>query len=212
MGKVGSLLFGKKPTPEQSSSVTGNHAYDSINSAFSPNFGFTSGAGNMLASLLGVGGTAGQTDALNNFANSAGMQFLRDQGNNQVNSNQAAKGLLQSGDTLKELTKYGQGLGSTYLNDYIKNLGTLGNLGLASGALVSDAGRYGTSKSSGAKPGKQGILPTLLTVAGTAVGGPAGGAAGSALGSGLGSIFGGGGDTSNSLMTDTSNIFDIVGG
>lgn len=176
MGKIGGVLFGKKPKPATSTSHSGNYAYDGINSAFSPNFGFTNSAGSMMSNLLGLGGGPAQLDALNNFANSGGMQFLREQGNNQVNSNQAAKGLLQSGDTLKELTKYGQGLGSTYLNQYMQNLGSLANIGLSSGALVSDAGKYSDATSKGATQGKQGILPTLLSAgAGLATGGASGG-------------------------------------
>jgi hypothetical protein len=184
MGK--GFFFGKKAQPETSSS--GNQAYGEINSAFSPNFGFTNQAGSMLSNLLGIGGGPAQTDALNNFANSGGMQFLRDQGNNQIDSNQAAKGLLQSGDTLKELDKYGQGLGSTYLNSFMQHLGTLGQLGLGSGALVADAGKY--SKQSGPTAAKPGLAQIALQAIGGAVGGPPGAAAGSAIGGGLGDLFG----------------------
>src|SRR5690348_9334433 len=128
MGGVGSFLFGKKPKPGKSES--GNQAYDEINAAFKPAFGYTTGAGNLLSSLLGVGGGPAQTGALNNFANSGGMQFLMDQGNRMINSNQAARGLLNSGSTLKAIDKYGQGLGSTYLNEYLQNLFNLGTMGI----------------------------------------------------------------------------------
>lgn len=162
MGGVGDFLFGKKPKPGESES--GNHAYDEINSAFKPAFGYTTGSGNMLSGLLGLNGNgAAQTGALNNFADSAGMGFLRDQGTRQINSSQAAKGLLHSGSTLKALDKYGQGLGSTYLNQYMDNLFKLGNMGISAGSLVANAGQY--SKGQTATQGKQGALPTIIQAA-----------------------------------------------
>lgn len=104
----------------------------------------------------GGSGASSQVDALTNWSNSGGMQFLRDQGNNQIDSNQSAKGLLKSGSTLKALEKYGQGLGSTYLNQYMDNLFKFSNLGLGAGNLISGAGQF--SEGTGAQPagaGKQ---------------------------------------------------------
>jgi hypothetical protein len=163
----------KGPKPQKSSS--GNHAWNEIETYFQPTLGYTSSAGNMMASLLGVGpptigdkiggyssgdgttygsgggtgGSGGQGSALDNWANSGGMQFLREQGNRQINSNQAAKGLMNSGSTLTSLTKYGQGLGSTYLNQYMDQLGKLASIGLGSGNLMAQAGQW--SKGTGAQ-------------------------------------------------------------
>lgn len=170
-------LMGKPPSPETTES--GNHAYDSISSAFSPGFNYFTQGGNMLGNLLGVNGGPAQTAGLENFANSGGMNFLMQQGQKAVTSSKAAQGLLKSGSYGTALEKYGQGLASTYLNDYLNNLYKLSSLGVNAGQLVTQAGQY--SKGTGSKPGKQGILPTLLQV-GAAVG--TGGASAAAGGAG----------------------------
>lgn len=187
MGGVGDFLFGNSG---ESASLSANHAWDMLKNTYAPATRYTTMGGNAIASLLGVGGGGGsggggggggplrnkagmggggsggsmgltdQTSALDNWANSGGMQFLREQGNRQINSNQAARGLLNSGSTLTALTKYGQGLGSTYLNQYMDNLFKLSNLGISSGALLSDMGRYSKGSQEGAKPG---ALSTALS-------------------------------------------------
>lgn len=186
MGDVGGFLFGKKPKAEKSES--GNKAYSLIRSTYGPAMGYTTQGGSAIANLLGVGGggssgggggggrkagmnsslpggssgggsAGGQVAALDNWANSGGMSWLRDQGNKQITSNQAAKGLLNSGSTLTSLEKYGQGLGSTYLNQYMSHLFDFARLGLGAGGLVTQAGQY--SKGTGAQPGKAGALPML---------------------------------------------------
>lgn len=144
----------KKPKPQTQESK--NLAYGDISSAFKPALGYVTQGGDMVANLLGVGpgGTAAQTGALDNFAKSGGMQWLMDQGNRMINSNQSAKGLLQSGSTLKGIEKYGQGLGSTYLNDYMNNLFKLSNVGLGAGGVLANAGQV--SKGTGPTQGGAG--------------------------------------------------------
>ncbi len=164
MGKVGKALFGDGGGGK-SKSESGNYAWNPIKSAFTPALDYVTGGGNAMSALLGVGGDpAAQKTALENFSNSAGMQFLKEQGNDMVTSSQAAKGLLQSGDTLKELTKYGQGLGSTYLNSYMDKLLGLGNLGIGAGSVMANAGQWSKGESSQKGP-KQGIAPTLMSAA-----------------------------------------------
>lgn len=160
--------FFKKPKPQKQES--GNLAYGDISSAFKPALGYVTQGGNALANLLGVG-TGDQTQALDKFANSGGMQWLMDQGNRMINSNQAAKGLLNSGSTLTGITKYGQGLGSTYLSQYMDKLLGLGNLGLGAGGVLSGAGQW--SKGTGATKGGAGkqLLPMIGSAALTAIGG-----------------------------------------
>jgi hypothetical protein len=161
MGGVKDFLFGEAPEPQKQES--GNHAYDDIKGAFSPGFDYFSQGGNMLGSLLGVGGEGAQTGALENFANSGGMKFLQDQGTKMITSSKAASGLLNSGSYGTALTKYGQGLASTYLNDYMKNLMGFSQLGLGAGNLVTQAGQYSTG--TGQTAGKQGNLGTILQAA-----------------------------------------------
>jgi hypothetical protein len=79
------------------------------------------------------------TDALNNFANSAGMQFQLQQGANALNNMYAAHGALQSGAAMKAIQGFGQ---QTALNNYfMPYMGLLGQQqGVGAGAASSIAG------------------------------------------------------------------------
>jgi hypothetical protein len=51
------------------------------------------------------------------YANDPAFQFEMDQGTNAITHNAAARGLASSGNVLKDLTRFGQGLAATYYND-----------------------------------------------------------------------------------------------
>jgi hypothetical protein len=51
------------------------------------------------------------------YANDPAFQFEMEQGANAISHNAAARGLAASGNVLKDLTRFGQGLASTYYND-----------------------------------------------------------------------------------------------
>jgi len=150
IGSMGRTIFGG---PEKSSSSSGNHAYKGLSQQLSPAVNYVTGGGNMMGALLGIPGYGNQTDALNNFANSGGMQFLMDQGQKAVTSSKAAQGLLKSGSYGTALEKYGQGLASTYLNQYMSNLKDFAGIGLGSAGVLSDAGRWSESNAEGKKTG-----------------------------------------------------------
>jgi hypothetical protein len=163
MGKLKETLLGKSAGSE-SSSKSGNYAYDPISSAYKPALNYVTGAGNMMSNMLGLGGGAAQTGALENFANSGGMKFLQEQGMKGITSSKAASGLLNSGSYGTALAKYNQGLASTYLNQYMQNLQGLGGLGINAGQVMAGAGNW--SKSSGEQSGgKPGALPMALQAA-----------------------------------------------
>lgn len=79
------------------------------------------------------------TDALNNFANSAGMQFQLKQGADALNNLYAGAGQLQSGAAMKAMQGYGQ---QTALNNYfMPYMGLLGGQqAVGAGAASSIAG------------------------------------------------------------------------
>lgn len=158
---VKSFLFGKKPKPESTSS--GNYAWDVLKGPLTPALGYVTGGGNMLGNLLGVNGGPAQTSALNNYANSGGMQFLMEQGQKAITSSKAASGLLNSGSYGTALEKYGQGLASTYLNDYMKNLLGYSQLGIGAAGALAGAGSH--SQGTGATQGKSGAFPYVLQAA-----------------------------------------------
>jgi hypothetical protein len=82
------------------------------------------------------------TSALNNFANSAGMQFQLQQGTNALNNMYAAHGLLQSGEAMKGIQGYGQ---QTALNNYfMPYMGLLGGqqaVGAGAGSSIAGVGQ-----------------------------------------------------------------------
>lgn len=112
-----------------------------------------------------VSGTAPSAgSALDDFSNSAGMDFIRSQGVKAIDASQAGKGMLNSGATGQALSDYGTNLGKTYLNNYLQDLGSLAGIGQNQTNSLVDAGRTmassGTSSGSGtgAKPG---LLQTI---------------------------------------------------
>jgi hypothetical protein len=80
-------------------------------------------------------------DALNNFSNSAGMQFQLQQGGDMINNHYAGMGALQSGAAEKELQNYGQ---QTALNNYfMPYMGLLGgqqSVGAGAASAVAGVG------------------------------------------------------------------------
>jgi len=88
------------------------------------------------------------SDAVNTFANSAGMNFILDQGQKAISGASAANGTFNSGATGKALQQYGQNLGKTYLGDYMNRLLDYAKLGLGSASALSGAGGTNISQSS----------------------------------------------------------------
>lgn len=101
-------------------------------------------ATNSLSALLGLGGDAtAQNNAFNRFRDSSGYQFQLDEGNNAITSNQASSGMLHSGATLKARERFGQGLASNYLQNYLAQLNGLSQQGLKAGEIIGGAATQG---------------------------------------------------------------------
>lgn len=94
--------------------------------------------------------------ALDTWSNSAGMNFLRDQGTKAISNVGSANGTFQSGATGKALEKFGMGLGSTYQNDYINHLLDFAKLGLGGASAMSGAG--GVSNANSTSSGNSGSV------------------------------------------------------
>jgi hypothetical protein len=87
-------------------------------------------ASNELAALSGLGPNALNAQQINDrYLNSAAVQAQMQQGNNQINSNYSAKGLLGSGSLLKALQGYGQGVASQTISSAQDNLYKQAQLG-----------------------------------------------------------------------------------
>lgn len=140
-----------------------------LGTSYLPNGGV---ANNAIGNLLGVtGDPTAQNNAFSNYQNSTGTQFQLDEGSKAITTNSAAKGLLNSGATLKALTKYGQNLGSTTFNNYLSQLGGLQQAGLSAGGAIGGAG--GQAGAVGANAALQGY-GAAATTAGNTIGGAAG--------------------------------------
>jgi len=78
------------------------------------------------------------------FYASPGYQFRFDEGQRGVNANRAASGMMQSGDTLRALTRYGQDYASNEYNTQLNQLFSVAGLGqTATGQGNALAGQYG---------------------------------------------------------------------
>lgn len=144
----------------KSSSESGNKAYGWAKGTFGgPAAGFGNSS-NMLGNILGLGGSEASGQAMDDYWDSSGGQFLLDQGLDSVNNKYAAMGLSKSGSAMKAMEGFRQDLASTKLDSYLGRLSDLAKLQLGAGGLVVDAGQYSKSKSTGGGGG--GLLGGLL--------------------------------------------------
>lgn len=135
-------IFGGSRSQSTSESHSWNNAYPAINSAFSPVLGYAQEGGSAISKLLG--GDSSRFDA---YKGATGFDFAHDQGENQIMTNLRSQGLGTSGAAMKALAKFGQGLQSTYADNYIKDLLGLSDLGVKAGGVMAGAGQESTYKS-----------------------------------------------------------------
>lgn len=110
--------------------------------------GPTNGAGAPTGGADGqLSQSQGMTQAYQNFLDSTGYKTNLNAGVDAVNSSQAAKGLLNSGATGKALTRFGQGLGASYFNNYIQQLMGASAQGIQAGSAVLGNGTALTGQS-----------------------------------------------------------------
>ena len=92
-----------------------------------------------------LSGAQGQQAFNQALMNSPVQQFLREQGEQSVINQATATGGLGGGEVQKELTRFGQGLAGTQLQQQIQNLGALSGQGLQAagqqGQFLSQAGQ-----------------------------------------------------------------------
>lgn len=93
----------------------------------------------LLAGSLGLNGTVGRDTARQAFQSSPGFQFALNQGQQLIENSNATKGLLSSGATARDLTKFGQGLANQEFNSFLDRLGGLSGGGQSAAV---DTGRF----------------------------------------------------------------------
>lgn len=99
-------------------------------------------AQNQVYNLLGLNGQPQQSEAFGQFQSDPGYQYQLDQGINAVDRSAAARGMTNSGATLKALQKTGQGLADQSYNSYLQRLMGLGQQGQS--ATAQQVGTVGT--------------------------------------------------------------------
>jgi len=112
---------------------------------------------NALQGYYGLPGADGKVDpnagaADNKLIQSLpGYQFNLQQGNQAVQRNLAAKGLLDSGAAQKALTQYGQGYATNASNQYLNGLQSLAGLGQTATQATGAAGQNAANQVTGAQ-------------------------------------------------------------
>ena len=84
------------------------------------------------------------------FYESPGYQFELEQGTKAVERSQAARGLLGSGQTLKAIKEYGQGVASRGYEGYMNKLAGLAGIGQTTAVQIGAAGEGAAAREGGA--------------------------------------------------------------
>lgn len=82
-----------------------------------------------LADLQGLNGATARTNAMANFQQDPGYQFAMDQGIQAIDRSAAARGSMASGQTLKALTEFGQGMANQQYGDWYNRTAGLADTG-----------------------------------------------------------------------------------
>ncbi len=105
-----------------------------------------SAADERISALLGLGGDAtAANSAFEAYRGSTGYDFRTAQGEGAINSNAYARGMGNSGATLKALTRYGQGVASQEFGNYLGQLGGVSSTGAQARGLVAGVGNNATN-------------------------------------------------------------------
>lgn len=139
---MGQTIFGG------SSQQSSNQAYPYLQKSLSGTVGQGTQAGSQIADMLGLNGTPSQNQGFQNWQNSTGYQFGKDQGMQSITGNAATQGLLNSGSTLKALDTYGQNYANTQYGNYTGQLQNLLGSGIQSANTISGSGGQSSGSSS----------------------------------------------------------------
>jgi hypothetical protein len=154
-GAAGTAIAGSAAAGAAKSAASQNNAlqseiYSQNSANAQPYIQAGDNANTALQGFLGIGGDpAASKAALDNYLNSTGYQFTRDQGLDAAKSNAASSGMLNSGSTLEALDNYGAGVADQYGQQYEQNLQNVATTGEnAAGALAGTGQSYANAVSS----------------------------------------------------------------
>lgn len=156
IGGAGSL-FGSSSA--KSNALTGYNYLAGKNGTPGPGSDYVNrgeAAGTAQSNLLGLNGAAGgaaSSPAFGNYLNSTGYNFQRDQGTGAIAGSAAARGMLDSGGTLKAMGKYATNLAGTTFNNYLGQLSGISGQGLTAANAIGTAGTQGGETAAKAQAG-----------------------------------------------------------
>lgn len=108
-----------------------------------PSFGGMTGMGGLYGSTAMTPASSAapsMTPGYSGFEASPGYQFRLDQGNQAIQRSAAARGLLQSGGTVKAIDRYSQGIASDEYNNFYNRLAALAGVGQSATSGTAAAG------------------------------------------------------------------------
>lgn len=138
---IGSIFGSKSANKAESQAI--NQGFDYLKENENVKEAQASGldATGLISGLLGLGGDeVAATQAFDRFKDSTGYQFRMDEGIGAIQGSRAARGILNSGATSKELMKYGQGLASQEFGNFLGQLGAVEGTGLTAAYSTGSAG------------------------------------------------------------------------
>jgi hypothetical protein len=122
-------LFSKKAKDKEASRI--GTATRAGTAQLAPFQGTGVSANQAQANLLGLGDDAAGDAAFQRFQESSGFQSQLRAGSQAITGNQAARGLLSSGSTLKRLSTFGSDLAKQGFSSFLGQLGGVANRGLS---------------------------------------------------------------------------------
>jgi hypothetical protein len=156
MGGLVSASGSHNSSDSQSTSQSGNQSYDYLKNALGSTV--SSGVNSASTYADAINGGSGADASYKKYQASTGFQDQLQQGSNAVSGQYAAKGALNSGATLKALTKYGSNLAQQNYSNYLGNLATSAGLGNSAANTISGAGQYSNSQSTSSSSGTSGSV------------------------------------------------------
>lgn len=118
--------------------------------------GYGQDAQGLMAGLMGLGGDSDAAQkAFETYQGSTGYQFRLGEGMDAITGQRAARGILNSGATSKELMNYGQNLASAEFGNYFDMLTGTADRGLNSAFQVGNAATQAGMANAQVEAGRQ---------------------------------------------------------
>ena len=140
--------------------------YNSNKALIQPTVDRGNSAADALQGFLGLGGDPAKSHAaFQNYLDSTGYNFERQQGLDAVNQSAASQGLYNSGAALKALDTYGTGEAQKFGQQYIDNLGNVATRGVQgvnalTGAATNNANAQGNNNAGAANVAANAAIST----------------------------------------------------